>query len=339
MNDVLVTTGCEGFIGSNFVRYMLDKYPTLKIYNIDKKTYAGLGRNLKDIDHTRYKLLQDDINNIDRIYLPKTEWIVNFSAETHVDRSIDNPFSFYRSNFLGVGVLLEYARKNNIKFLQQSSDEIYGDISEGASVETDNIKPSSPYSVSKAAADLLIQAYHRTYGVEYIITRSSNNFGPYQYPEKLIPLAITNLLQGKKVPIYGDGKQKRDWLYVLDNVKAIDFLLHKGKLNEIYNIGGFCNKEITNIDLVKSLIDFRTIRRWDGKIEKGREKFIKYVTDRLGHDRRYAICSNKLQELGFKLSDMQLDDVSDFDVKLGATYTWYFENQDWWKRLLKENSK
>jgi len=323
MNGNLIVTGCEGFIGSNFVKYMLDKYPTLKIFNIDKKTYAGRGNNLEDIDHTRYKLLQYDINDIDRIYLPKTEWIINFAAETHVDRSIDNPFSFYKSNFLGVGVLLEYVRKNNIKLFQIGTDECYGDISEGASVETDTLKPSSPYSVSKAAADLLIQAYHRTYGIEYIITRSSNNFGPYQYPEKLIPLAITNLLTGKKVPVYGDGLQKRDWLYVLDNVKAIDFLLHNGKLNEIYNIGGFHTEERVNIDIVNNLI----------YISKHMPKdCIEYITDRLGHDRRYAIDSNKLQALGFSL---KINDRA-FDNMLVNTYLWYRDNQDWWKRLLKE---
>ncbi len=315
----MIVTGGLGFIGSNFIRYMLDKYPTLKIYNIDMMTYAGRGRNLKDVDPTRYKLLKHNINNIDKIYLPKTEWIINFSAETHVDRSIDNPFSFYKSNFLGVAALLEYAKKNNVKILQQSSDEVYGDIKEGASVETDNIRPSSPYSVSKAAADLLVQAYHRTYGVEYIITRSSNNFGPYQYPEKLIPLAITNLLTGKKIPIYGDGKQKRDWLYVLDNVKAIDFLLHNGKLNEIYNIGGFNSGEITNIDLVNKLIEYVCPG-------KSKEEFIEYVTDRLGHDRRYSINSNKLKKLGFiEIEGMDL---------LEKTYLWYKNNQDWWKRLL-----
>ncbi len=336
MNGNLLVTGCEGFIGSNFVRYMLDKYPKLRIFNVDKMTYAGRGNNLKGIDCTRYKLLVYDINDINKIYLPKTEWIINFASSTHVDRSIDDPFSFYKNNFLGVAALLEYAKKEGIKFFQIGTDEIYGDIPSGASVETDKIRPSSPYSVSKASADLLVQAYHRTYGVNYIITRSSNNFGPYQYPEKLIPLAITNLLTGKKIPIYGDGKQKRDWLYVLDNVRAIDFLLHNGNLNEIYNIGGFNEEEQTNLDIISDLIFFykymiardslgETQTSYIPRIEDS--EFIEFVTDRLGHDRRYAIDSNKLQALGFKGRDVNA---------LATTFRWYAMNQDWWKRLLKE---
>lgn len=328
MNGNLIVTGGCGFIGSNFIIYMLKKYPALKIYNIDKQTYAGLGNNLNGIDHIRYKLLKYDINDIERIYLPKTEWIINFAAESHVDRSIDNPFSFYRSNFLGVGVLLDYIRENNIKLFQVGTDEVYGDISEGASVETDTLKPSSPYSVSKAAADLLIQAYHRTYNIDYIITRSSNNFGAYQYPEKLIPLAITNLLTGKKVPVYGDGLQKRDWLFVLDNVKAMDFLLHNGRMNEIYNIGGFNRKESTNIEIIKRLI---TLHKQTGGTELRDIDFIEFVTDRLGHDKRYSINSNKLKKLGFiATGGMDL---------LEKTYLWYKNNQNWWKRLLKEENK
>ncbi len=325
----MIVTGGLGFIGSSFVRYMLNKYPTLKIYNVDKMTYAGRGNNLEDIDCTRYKLYKYDINDISRILLPKVGWIVNFAASTHVDRSIDDPFSFYKSNFLGVAKLLEYAKKNNIKLFSISSDEVYGDISEGASVETDIIRPSSPYSVSKASADLLVQAYHRTYGVEYIITRSSNNFGPYQYPEKLIPLAITNLLTGKKIPVYGDGKQKRDWLYVLDNVKAIDFLIHNGKLNEIYNIGGFNNEEQTNIEIINDLIFF--YKHMNSLFEYTEDiDFIEFVIDRLGHDRRYAIDSSKLQALGFKGRNVNA---------LATTFRWYAMNQDWWKRLLEKEEK
>jgi len=324
--NILITGGC-GFIGSNFIRYALKKYQNIKIINLDKLTYAGNLNNLKDIaNDKRYKFIKGDICDnklIDSILKSevrsqKSDIIINFAAETHVDRSIKHAADFIKTNIEGTRVLLDAAKKRNIKkFLQISTDEVYGDVPRGLSRETDRLLPRSPYAASKATADLLCLSYYQTYGLGVIITRSSNNFGPYQYPEKVMPLFITNLLAGKKVPLYGDGKNVRDWIYVEDNCVGIDAILKKGKLGQIYNIGG--NNQMRNIDMIKAILK---------KLKLG-NKYIKYVTDRPGHDRRYALNSNKLNKLGWKPR-------YSFYKALALTLDWYKVNQRWWKPLKRQ---
>ena len=324
--NIFVTGGC-GFIGSNFIRYALKKYQNIKIINLDKLTYAGNLNNLKDIaNDKRYKFIKGDICDnklIDSILKSevrsqKSDIIINFAAETHVDRSIKHAADFIKTNIEGTRVLLDAAKKRNIKkFLQISTDEVYGDVPRGLSRETDRLLPRSPYAASKATADLLCLSYYQTYGLGVIITRSSNNFGPYQYPEKVMPLFITNLLAGKKVPLYGDGKNVRDWIYVEDNCVGIDAILKKGKLGQIYNIGG--NNQMRNIDMIKAILK---------KLKLG-NKYIKYVTDRPGHDRRYALNSNKLNKLGWKPR-------YSFYKALALTLDWYKVNQRWWKPLKRQ---
>jgi len=316
----LLVTGGLGFIGSNFIRYIFKKHPTYKITNLDKCTYAGNPDNLKDIeDNPNYTFVKGDIYDVNSFMLERPDWVVNFAAESFVDKSIDDSIPFLQTNYVGVGKLLDWIKGTDTKFLQASSDEVYGDLKEGFAKEDYDypLKPSSPYSASKAAAELLIQAYHRTFNIDYIITRSSNNFGPYQYPEKLIPLAITNLYTGKKVPIYGDGLQQRDWIYVIDNCRAIDLVIHKGELNNIYNIGsGVCH---TNIMIIKNVI--KQLGTTKDKIE--------YVKDRPGHDRRYALNTDKLRQLGFRMAV----DRTGFYQKLSKTLDWYWYNRDWWEKL------
>ena len=314
----LLITGGAGFIGSNFIRYLLKKYPDYKITNLDKLTYAGNLENLKDIEKNKnYSFIKGDI--CDKIIAKKlfknADAVVNFAASTHVDRSILDADDFIQTNFVGAYTLLEAAKNNNIKlFIQISSDEAYGSIASGYSKESDFLEPNSPYSASKAAADLLARSYHVTHKLPVIITRSSNNFGPYQYPEKVIPLFITNLIESKKVPLYGDGLNVRDWLYVLDNCSAIDLVLHKGKPGEIYNIGGgtlLNNKELT----------FKILKAFN-KLEDS----IEYVKDRPGHDRRYALDCAKMENLGWKPSH-------GFEEALHETIDWYRKNTGWWNRL------
>lgn len=331
--NILVTGGC-GFIGSNFIRYMLYKYKSINIVNLDKLTYAGNKNNLKDIEKDkRYKFIRGDICDpklVDQVLRSqksegrrqrtedRCQIIVNFAAETHVDRSIKNSTDFIRTNIEGTKTLLEAAKRRRIKkILHISSDEVYGDIEKGFSKETDLLLPTSPYSASKAMADALCLFYHSTYKLPVMIARSTNNFGPYQYPEKVVPLFITNLLEGKKVPLYGDGKNIRDWLYVLDNCKAIDLILKKGKQGEIYNIG--TNNHMRNIDMVKLLLK---------KFDLGKN-FIKHVTDRPGHDRRYAVHSGKLKKLGWSPK-------YSFNKALNLTVNWYKENKWWWKPLKRK---
>ncbi|MFN3966323.1 MAG: dTDP-glucose 4,6-dehydratase, partial [Endomicrobiia bacterium] len=277
---ILVTGGC-GFIGSNFIRYILKKYHEYKIINLDKLTYAGNPDNLKDIEKNKnYKFVKGDICDskiVDKL-VKEVDCIINFAAESHVDRSILEPGSFLKTDVFGTYTLLESAKKNNIKrYIQISTDEVYGSIENGSFTEESPLRPNSPYSASKASADMLCRAYFVTYNLPVIITRSSNNFGPYQYPEKIIPLFITNALEDKLLPVYGDGKNIRDWIYVLDNCKAIDLVLHKGKPGEIYNIGG--GNEIQNIELTKKIL----------KLLNKPESLIKFVEDRAGHDRRYSL--------------------------------------------------
>lgn len=308
---MLVTGGC-GFIGSNFVRYIAHTYPEIEIINVDKLTYAGNKDNLWDIScSTQYF---DICNAMFMSHIMKgVDYVVHFAAETHVDRSIENDSNFINSNIVGTHILLKCAKEANIKkFIYISTDEVYGSVNEGYSKEIDLLNPSSPYSASKASADLLVQSYHTTYGLPTIITRCTNNFGPYQYPEKLIPLFITRLLENKEVPIYGTGINIREWIYVLDHCKAIDFLIHHGVNGEIYNIGSGERK--TNIEITYKLLAL---------LNKD-ESLITYVSDRLGHDYRYALDCTKIKKLGWKPE-------TSFNEALIHTVNWYTDNKCWWK--------
>lgn len=316
---ILVTGGC-GFIGSNFIHYMLERYE-YEIVNLDKLTYAGNLENLKDVEHDqRYTFVKGDIADrvlLGKIFERKFDVIVNFAAESHVDRSILDPSDFIKTNVFGTYNLLEMAKEKGVgKFIQISTDEVYGSLGpEGKFTEETPLSPSSPYSASKASADLLAMAYYRTYGLPVIITRCSNNYGPYQFPEKLIPLMITNALEDKELPVYGDGKNIRDWIHVYDHVRAIDLVIHRGKAGEIYNIGA--DNERTNIEIVQMLLDIL------GKPHS----LIRFVKDRPGHDRRYAIEAEKIKkELGFKVQ-------VDFTRGLKETVKWYIENRSWWERI------
>ncbi len=320
MEKILVTGGA-GFIGSNFIRFLLKEKSDIKIINLDKLTYAGNLESLKDVEtNPNYSFIQGDICDpkIVAIAMNRVDIVINFAAESHVDRSIQDPSSFIRTDMFGAFILLEEARKQNVKkFVQISTDEVYGSIERGSFSEESALSPSNPYSASKAGADRLAFSYFKTYGLPVIITRSSNNFGPYQFPEKFIPLFITNLLQKKKVPLYGDGKNGRDWIFVLDNCKAIDLCLKKGLDGETYNIGG--GNEKKNIDIAKFITK-----------ELGfDESMIEFVTDRLGHDKRYSLDFSKAKKLGYKPS-------TSFKSRLKETIEWYKENEQWWKPLLKK---
>ncbi len=324
MKNILVTGGA-GFIGSNFVRYMLNKYKNYKIVNLDLLTYAGNIKSLDDIkDNQNYIFVKGDIadnNLVDKtVYDNRIDVIINFAAESHVDRSITNPDIFVKTNVLGTQNLLEVAKKYKIeKFFQISTDEVYGSLGKtGFFTETTPISPNSPYSASKASADLLVMAYHRTFGLNVNITRCSNNYGPYQFPEKLIPLFITNLLNNKKVPLYGDGLNIRDWLFVEDHCSAIDTVLHKGKNGEIYNIGG--NNEKTNIYITETVL----------KCLDKDESYINYVQDRLGHDRRYAIDATKIKK------ELNWQPAYKFEDAIIKTIQWYLDNKSWWQPLLNK---
>lgn len=314
---LLVTGGC-GFIGSNFIRYILKKYPDYKVINLDKLTYCGNLENLCEIEKdSRYRFIKGDICDFElvRKISKGCDAILNFAAATHVDRSIIDASDFIHTNVKGVQILLEAAKRNKVLlFIQIGTDETYGSITNGSFKETDPLHPNSPYAATKAAADHLALAYYTTYRTPVIITRSSNNFGPYQYPEKIIPLFITNLLENRKVPLYGDGLNVRDWLYVLDNCEAIDLVLHKGKLGEIYNIGG--SFEIPNIKLAELILKFL------GKSNR----FIQYVKDRPGHDRRYSLDSTKIKKLGWRPKH-------NFDFALKYTVEWYKKNREWWRGI------
>ena len=321
MKNILVTGGA-GFIGSNFVRYMLNKHQDYKIVNLDLLTYAGNIKSLDDIkDNPNYLFVKGDIADnklVDKIVSEnKIDVIINFAAESHVDRSITNPDIFVKTNVLGTQNLLEIAKKYKIeKFVQISTDEVYGSLGKtGFFTEKTPLSPNSPYSASKASADLLVMAYHHTFGLNVNITRCSNNYGPYQFPEKLIPLFITNALDNKQVPLYGDGLNIRDWLFVEDHCSAIDTVLHKGKNGEIYNIGG--NNEKTN----KYITD--TILKYLGKDSS----LIKYVADRLGHDRRYAIDATKIKE------ELGWEPKYKFEQAIEKTIEWYLSNKNWWQPL------
>lgn len=333
----ILVTGGAGFIGSNFVKYMLSNYD-YKIINLDALTYAGNLENLKDIEnYENYHFVKGDIcdrNLVNRIFKNHDiDKVINFAAESHVDRSIEEPEIFLKSNIIGTQVLLDIAIKYwkqnpedkyseafkaGVKFIQVSTDEVYGELGkEGLFTELTPLEPNSPYSSSKASADLIVRAYHETYGLPVNITRCSNNYGPYQFPEKLIPLMINNALKGESLPVYGDGKQVRDWLHVEDHCEAIDTVLHKGKTGEIYNIGG--NNEKENIEVVRLILEAL------GKSED----LISYVTDRLGHDKRYAIDNTKITtELGWAPKYT-------FDEGIKMTIEWYLENIKWMNRIIE----
>jgi len=317
---ILVTGGC-GFIGSNFIRHILSKYP-YNIINLDKLTYAGNLENLKEIENdSRYTFIKGDIVNkadIERIFSSsEIDIVINFAAESHVDRSIMDPGAFIKTNIIGTFNLLETVKKGRVKrFIQVSTDEVYGSLGKEGKFHEDNPpSPNSPYSASKASADMLAMAYYKTYRAPVMITRCSNNYGPYQFPEKLIPLVITNALVDMELPVYGDGMNIRDWIHVLDHCEAIDIVLHKGESGNVYNIGA--ENERTNIEIVKLILNIL------GKPET----LIKYVKDRPGHDRRYAIDSTKIKkELGFKTK-------VGFKMGMEETVAWYIENKSWWKRI------
>jgi len=317
MKNILVTGGA-GFIGSNFCRYMLGKYPEYNILVLDALTYAGNPENFADLeDDPRFMFFHGDIRDkaVVENLVRNVDAIVNFAAETHVDRSIADPGSFVLTDVYGVFVLLEACRKFGIeRFLHVSTDEVYGSIEQGYFKECDALQPSSPYSASKAGGELLARSYFVTYGLPVLVTRGSNTFGPYQYPEKLIPLFITNALEDKPLPVYGDGKQIRDWIYVLDHCEGIDVVLHKGEVGKVYNLGG--GNERTNIEITRLILAML------GKPES----LIKYVTDRPGHDRRYALDSSEIRALGWSPR-------YDFESALRETVNWYLQNESWWRKI------
>lgn len=312
----VLVTGGAGFIGNCFIRHILKKHPDYKVYNLDTLTYAGNIENLNDVaNNPNYRFIHGNIcdKKLVRELISQVDAVVNFAAESHVDRSITGPEIFIETNVQGTLNLLQASKEIGVKrFLQVSTDEVYGSLgATGYFTEETPIQPNSPYSASKAGADLLARAYYETYKLPVLITRCSNNYGPYQYPEKLIPFFVSLLLKGEKVPVYGDGLNVRDWLYVYDHCEAIDVVLHKGKIGEVYNIGG--HNEKTNMEITKLILDAM------GKDERS----IKYVEDRLGHDRRYAIDNTKIQtELGWKPSVT-------FEEGIKLTIDWYLKNQDW----------
>ncbi|MEG0630472.1 MAG: dTDP-glucose 4,6-dehydratase [Christensenellaceae bacterium] len=322
----ILVTGAAGFIGSNFVFHMLKTYPQYDIIALDLLTYAGNLETLKDVfDHPRFQFIKADIADRDAIFEifknEKIDIVVNFAAESHVDRSIENPGIFLQTNIIGTQVLMDACRKYGIKrYHQVSTDEVYGDLPLDRTdlffTEETPIHTSSPYSASKASADLLVQAYHRTFGLPITISRCSNNYGPYHFPEKLIPLIISRALANESLPVYGTGENVRDWLYVVDHCIAIDRIIHDGRVGEVYNIGG--HNERTNLQVVKTILK---------QLNKP-ESLITYVTDRAGHDQRYAIDPTKMKnELGWA-------PTTTFDEGIKKTVEWYLENEDWWKNII-----
>lgn len=317
----ILITGGAGFIGSNYVRYVSDKHPEFEIINYDCLSYAGNLANLAGLDSKTYKFVKGDIvdrQQVSEVFSQGIDYVVNFAAESHVDRSISDPDIFVKTNIQGTQVLLDEAKKYGVKkFLQVSTDEVYGSLgATGYFTEETPLAPNSPYSASKASADLLVRAYHETFGLPVNITRCSNNYGPYQFPEKLIPLMTINAMHDKELPVYGDGMNVRDWLHVYDHCAAIDKVLHEAKVGEIYNIGG--NNESANIDIVKHILK---------RLNKP-ESLIKYVKDRLGHDRRYAIDASKIKR------DLNWEPSYTFERGLVETIDWYVENKAWWENII-----
>ncbi|HEV7766077.1 MAG TPA: dTDP-glucose 4,6-dehydratase [Thermoanaerobaculia bacterium] len=325
-----LVTGGAGFIGSNFIRFLFNKYGSdASVVNLDKLTYAGVRENLAEYEgQPNYKFVKGDIANADDVAAAYqgvdgsgVDVVVNFAAETHVDRSLMEAETFIQTDVQGVLILLEAAKKHapNLKrFIQISTDEVYGSIDEGSFTERDPLNPRNPYSASKAGGDRMAYAYAQTYGMPVIITRASNNYGPFQYPEKLIPLFVTNAIDDQPLPLYGDGRNVRDWLFVEDHCAAVDFLIEHGTNSETYNIGGGNERE--NREITHRILQL---------LDKP-ESLIKRVSDRVGHDRRYSIDTTKLEALGFKLT-------TDFDLALERTVQWYATNESWW-RAIKERS-
>ncbi|RST74162.1 dTDP-glucose 4,6-dehydratase [Siminovitchia acidinfaciens] len=320
----VLVTGGAGFIGGNFVQYMINNYPQYEIYNVDLLTYAGdLMKHHNVENYENYHFIKADIADRDKI-MPlfekeKFDYVVHFAAESHVDRSIADPEIFVRTNVLGTQVLLDAAKQINVlKFVHVSTDEVYGELDFDPTTfftEETPLQPNSPYSASKAASDFLVRAYHETYGMPVNITRCSNNYGPFHFPEKLIPLTISRVLNNQKVPVYGDGKNIRDWLHVIDHCAAIDLVLHEGVDGNVYNIGG--HNERTNLEVVRTIISAL------GKSES----LIEFVEDRLGHDKRYAIDPTKLEKLGWK-------PTYTFETGIEQTIQWYLDNKDWWEQII-----
>ncbi len=323
MKSILVTGGA-GFIGSNFVHYMLNKYNDYRIIVLDALTYAGNLDNLAGLESNKYFSFFEgnicDEKIVDKL-MPDVDAVVNFAAETHVDRSIHQAGDFINTDIHGTFVLLEAARKHKIeRFLQISTDEVYGSIEVGSFKENDLLKPNSPYSASKAGADLLVRSYYVTYETPVVITRSSNNFGPFQYPEKLIPLFITNAIDDIPLPLYGDGKNVRDWLFVEDNCSAVDYVLHHGELGEIYNVGA--GNEEENITITNTILE---------SLNKP-STLIKYVKDRPGHDRRYSVDTKKIQALGWQPKKK-------FEEAMVETVQWYKNNESWWRKIKEKQEE
>lgn len=323
----LLITGGAGFIGSNFVLFMINNYPAYEIINVDVLTYAGNLENLRSAEkHPNYRFVKADITDreaLDPLFAAGIDGVINFAAESHVDRSILHPDIFVRTNILGTQTLLELSKQYNVnKFVQVSTDEVYGTLGEtGLFTEQTPLSPNSPYSASKAGADLLVRAYHETFGLNVNITRCSNNYGPYQFPEKLIPLMIQNALQDKPLPVYGNGMNVRDWLFVEDHCSAIDLVLHKGLSGEVYNVGG--RNERNNLEVVRTIL---------AKLGKP-ESLIKHVQDRLGHDLRYAIDADKIRnELGWQPK-------YDYDNGMKETIQWYLSNKEWMDQIASGSYK
>lgn len=325
MKKILITGGA-GFIGSNFINYILNSREDYLIVNLDKITYAGNLENLKYCEsHRNYVFVKGDITNSELVnYIfekYEIKYVINFAAETHVDRSISGSEVFFRTNVIGTNVLLEASRRYEIeKFLQISTDEVYGSLgATGLFTEETNLSPNSPYSSSKAASDLMVQAFYKTFGLPVVITRCSNNYGPFQFPEKLIPLMIINALSNKKLPVYGDGMNIRDWIYVTDHNKAVELVFEKGKVGEVYNIGA--NNEMTNLEIIKLILS---------KLNKS-ENLIEFIKDRPGHDRRYAIDSSKIRR------QLHWKPEFNFDSAIKETIDWYLNNRTWWERIISGN--
>jgi dTDP-glucose 4,6-dehydratase len=318
-----LVTGGAGFIGSNFVRHLLAHEPEATVTNLDLLTYAGVEATMRELDaDPRHRFVRGDIGDAELVgrLLPGHDVVVNFAAETHVDRSITGPAVFLQTNVVGTGVLIDAARRHGIpRFLQVSTDEVYGSLAEGFASEEAPLRPSSPYSASKAAGDLLVGSYAVTYGYGAIVTRCTNNYGPYQFPEKVIPLFVTNLLEGRKVPLYGEGRNERDWLHVEDHCAALHLLVDRGAPGEVYNIGA--DAQLANIELTRRIL---------AALGAG-EEMIERVPDRPGHDLRYAVDSAKLRRLGWA-------PAHPFEDHLAATIEWYRSRPDWW-RPLKEGGQ